>query len=501
VDGAADEIAAESGENPGAGVTADNLAYVIYTSGSTGRPKGVAIEHRSAATLLHWAREVFGEAELAGVLASTSICFDLSVFELFAPLMCGGKVILVENALQLATSEEAGEVTLVNTVPSAMAELLRLGGVPASVRTVNLAGEPLKGALAAEVYGLPGVGRLYNLYGPSEDTTYSTCALVGKATGAAPTIGRPVSNTQVYLLDAAMQPVPVGVRGELYLGGGGLARGYFGRPGLTAERFVPDPFGQAPGGRLYRTGDVARYQPGGEIEFLGRVDNQVKVRGFRIELGEVEAALLRHAWVREAAVVADGDTSGERRLVAYVAPAGGRPSPGEFRTYLKERLPHYMVPAAFVILDELPRTPNGKIDRGALRAYGPTSRPSGESYAPPRSEMERLIAGVWGEVLKAEQVGLHDNFFELGGHSILAFQVYHKLHETLRMEIQPLSIFRYPTVSLLAAHLGQGDVAETSPEYDPGRTAARQKSAARQRHKRLAHRAGDKDERHDLPPR
>ena len=294
------------------------LAYVIYTSGSTGRPKGVAIEHRSALLFLHWTRQVFAPRELAGVLFSTSICFDLSVFELFAPLSWGGKIILAEDVLALAGLPAAAEVTLVNTVPSAMAELIRLGALPRSVHTVNLAGEPLSRALADRVYAEPGVDRLYDLYGPSEDTTYSTFALAGRASAQEPAIGRPLPGTRVHLLDRRFQPVPPGVPGELCLAGGGLARGYLGRPELTAGRFMPDPFGVEPGGRLYRTGDLARWLSDGNLAYLGRLDHQVKIRGFRIELGEIETALLAHPAVREAVVTAGDGPNGEQRLAAYV---------------------------------------------------------------------------------------------------------------------------------------------------------------------------------------
>jgi amino acid adenylation domain-containing protein len=275
-------IAAGRDDNPVSGVTAENLAYVIYTSGSTGRPKGVAITHRNAGALIHWAAGVFTPAELSGVLASTSICFDLSVFELFVTLSRGGKVILAENALHLPALPAANEVTLVNTVPSAMAELVRMGGVPASVRTVNLAGEPLQTRLVNEIYRQPTIERVYDLYGPSEDTTYSTFAL--RVAEKPATIGRPIANTQAYLLDAHLHPVPVGAIGQLYLGGDGLARGYLRRPELTAEKWIPNPFSRDPrdaGARLYNTGDLARYLPDGNLEFLGRKDHQVKIHGFR----------------------------------------------------------------------------------------------------------------------------------------------------------------------------------------------------------------------------
>jgi amino acid adenylation domain-containing protein/FkbM family methyltransferase len=315
----AEEWARESeSNNPAPGTTADNLAYFIYTSGSTGRPKGVAITHRNAVVFLYWARTVFGGEQLEGVLASTSISFDLSVFELFAPLSWGGKVILAENALQLPTLAAAPEVTLVNTVPSAMTELVRMKGLPASVRTVNLAGEALPLRLVRQLYEQENVQSVFNLYGPSEDTTYSTFTLVERDGEDAPGIGRPISNTQVYVLDGRMEPVPVGVAGELYVGGDGLARGYFNRPELTAERFVPHPFGGEPGARLYRTGDLARWRSDGTLEFLGRRDHQVKIRGFRIEMGETEAAIEAHPSVHECVVTAREDSPGDKRLVAYV---------------------------------------------------------------------------------------------------------------------------------------------------------------------------------------
>src|SRR6185503_5524768 len=293
----------------------ESLGYVIYTSGSTGRPKGVAIEQRSTVAMLQWAQQVFGPEDLAAVLASTSICFDLSVFEMFLPLSVGGAVIMAQDALQLAQGNWTGvELSLINTVPSAMAELVRLGCVPASVRVVNLAGEPLSQTLVEQLYEQSGVERVYDLYGPTEDTTYSTYALRGVKEAA--TIGRPIANTQVYLLDQWLEPVPVGVAGEIYLGGAGLARGYLKRPELTAERFIPNPYGGA-GTRLYRTGDLARYQRDGKLQYLGRRDQQVKLRGYRIELGEIEAALEEHPLVRESAVVVDGEGS-DSRIVAHV---------------------------------------------------------------------------------------------------------------------------------------------------------------------------------------
>jgi len=305
--------------NPAAAVTPRNLAYILYTSGSTGQPKGVAIEHRSVAAFLSWAQSVFSPAELAGTLASTSICFDLSVFEIFVPWSSGGTVILAENALALPVMPARGEVTLVNTVPSAMSALIETGGVPANVRTVNLAGEPLSNKLVQDIYRAGTVAKVYNLYGPSEDTTYSTYALAEKDAAGNPTIGRPISNTQAYIVDEHMRQTPAGTAGQLCLAGLGLARGYLNRRELTAAKFVPNPFGAE---RLYLTGDLARYLPSGDIEFLGRMDHQVKVRGFRIELGEIEAALEQHPGVARAVVLALPGPQGELQLSAYLAAAG-----------------------------------------------------------------------------------------------------------------------------------------------------------------------------------
>jgi amino acid adenylation domain-containing protein len=439
--------------DPGVVTAAEQLAYVIYTSGSTGRPKGVAIEHGSVSSFLHWAHESFSRAELAGVLGSTSICFDLSVFELFAPLTCGGAVVLAENALELPSHPAVNQVTLVNTVPSAMRELASARALPASVTTVNLAGEPLARSLVAAVYEQETVERVLNLYGPSEDTTYSTYVVLERGGQQPPSIGRPLANKQVYLLDKWFQVVPVGVVGELYIGGAGLARGYVKRPGLTAEKFVPDPFSPEPGRRLYRTGDLARYAADGELEFLGRRDHQVKVRGYRIELGEVETALQRHAAVREAVVVAREEAAGERRLVAYLvgADASERLSISQLRAYLLEQLPEYMVPAAFVVLEQLPLTPNGKVDRQALPAPDAGAMPAAAGYVAPRTAAELVLAEIWAEVLGLERVGVEDNFFELGGHSLLATRIISRLREAFQCELPLRTMFEEPTVARLVA--------------------------------------------------
>ncbi|HAM51733.1 MAG TPA: non-ribosomal peptide synthetase [Nitrospiraceae bacterium] len=440
-----------SSENPRVRVTPSNLAYVIYTSGSTGRPKGVAIEHHGPANLVNWARDFYSSAELSGVLASTSICFDLSVFELFATLCNGGTVILAENALQLSSLPVAQQVTLLNTVPSAMKELLRVKALPPSVQTVNLAGEPLSLEVVQQLYQLPGIEKVYDLYGPSETTTYSTFAL--RRPDGPCTIGRPLANTQVYLLDAERDPVPIAVPGELYIGGDGLARDYLNRSELTAERFLPDPFHSAAGARLYRTGDLARYLPDGNIEFLGRIDHQVKIRGFRVEPGEIEAALRGHAAVKDVVVVAREDGLGEKRLVAYIVASEEPELTDELRRLLKKRLPEYMVPSAFMVMEALPLTLNGKVDRKALPDPGHLRPELENAYVAPRTQTEVALVDVWREVLGIEKVGVFDNFFELGGHSLLATQVVSRLRKVFQVELPLRSLFESPTVEGLARTL------------------------------------------------
>ena len=441
---------------------AQDLAYVIYTSGSTGEPKGAAIEHRNVAAFLCWAKRVFSAEQLAGVLASTSICFDLSVFELFVPLCWGGKAIVVDNALALHDLAGADKVTLVNTVPSAISEMLDLGALPPSVRTVNLAGEPLKTELVERIYETATVKKVYDLYGPSETTTYSTFTLRGKKTKA--TIGRPIANTRIYLLDGALQPVPIGVAGEIFIGGAGVARGYLNRPQLTAEKFLRDPFARGAKARMYRTGDLARYDAHGNVEYLGRVDNQIKIRGYRIELGEIEAALNRHPAVRESVVVVRHRTAddpnpssnpkSDRQLVAYLVFNGSMFAAGsELRSVLCQTLPEYMVPAVFVPLDGLPLTPNGKVDRHALPSPDGGLFQSIHDYVAPRTESEELIAQTWREVLKFDRIGVHDNFFELGGHSLLAARVAGRLRTNFNVDLPLRRIFELPTVALLGAEI------------------------------------------------
>jgi surfactin family lipopeptide synthetase A len=454
-------IAQERDQNLISRATSENLAYVIYTSGSTGQPKGVAIAHRSTVAFIHWALGVFTPEELAGVLASTSICFDLAVFELFVPLSCGGTVLLTENLLQLSSLCSGRRVTLINTVPSAAAELVSSGNLPTSVHTVNLAGEPLHNTLIRRLYELGTIRRVFNLYGPTEDTTYSTYALVEKGEREPP-IGRPIANTQVYILDPRLQPVPIGIAGELYIGGDGLARGYLNRPELTTERFISNPFSQQPDARLYKTGDLARYLPDGNIEFLGRLDQQVKIRGFRIELGEIEAVLRHHPEVREAVVVAQEDTPGDKRLVAYiVATRGQAPAISILRNFLKEKLPEYMVPTAFVFLKALPVTPNGKVNRRALSAPERSKPKLDESFVAPTQLVHQQLAQIWEDLLDVRPIGIRDNFFDLGGHSLLAVRLVNRIEQVWGEKIPLATLHAEATIEHLANVLLQAE--DTGP--------------------------------------
>jgi amino acid adenylation domain-containing protein len=447
---------------PGLEADPDNLAYVIYTSGSTGRPKGVAIAHRSAVSLVQWGLREFPRDVLEGSLAATSICFDISIFELFAPLAMGGKVILAPTIVGLPELAATAEVTIVNAVPSPMAELAG-HRLPEGLRIVNLGGEALKADLVERIYANPQVERVYNLYGPSEDTTYSTFARVPKGASLV-TIGRPVAGTQVRVLGRHGEPVPVGVHGELFLSGAGLARGYLGRPDLTADRFVPDPFGP-PGARMYRTGDRVRLLPDGELDFLGRFDHQVKLHGMRMELGEIEAALEEHPAVRQGVAALRADGPEGARLVGYLVPEEERTDPEVLTSgvaaFLRARLPGLMVPTAWVVLDAFPLSPNGKVDRRALPA---PVRAKAAALVEPRSSAEETLAALWRELLGLERIGVHDDFFELGGHSLLAVRAAFRAGEAFGMEVPVAALFQAPTIAELAVWLERaGSRAALSP--------------------------------------
>jgi amino acid adenylation domain-containing protein len=462
-------IAACPGTALGVPVTGEGLAYVIYTSGSTGRPKGVMVRHGSLGRFVGAARALYGLRSADRVLQFASISFDTSAEEIYPCLTAGATLVLRGDAMLRSSADfldacRARQVTLLD-LPTAYwhglaADLIsgRAGeGWPPALRGVILGGErvlPERADAWSRQVG-PGVS-LWNTYGPTEGTIVATAYDLGSA----PTIvdglrevpmGRPLVGARAYVLDAPLEPAPVGVPGELCLGGAGVARGYLGRPELTAERFLPDPFALEAGLRLYRTGDLVRWRPGGDLEFLGRIDRQVKVRGFRIELGEIEAALAAHPAVREVAVLAREDTPGERRLVAYVtSPTERETTPGELRAFLAERLPEHMVPAAFVTLAALPLTGSGKVDRRALPAPD-ASRPTlAADYIAPRTPAEEAVAAIWCEVLGLERVGIHDDFYDLGGHSLLLPQVMYRLRRDFEVEVPLRSLAEETTVAGLA---------------------------------------------------
>ena len=441
--------------SPPPAIHPQQLAYLIYTSGSTGTPKGVAITHANAAAFLAWASATFTPADLHATLATTSVCFDLSIFELFAPLCCGGSVILLPDALALPTVDTALAPTLLNTVPSVLAALLPLAPLPPSLRVIALAGEALPVPLATELLTHT-TAQLYNLYGPSEDTTYSTWACFSDpaalASAASVPIGQPISATQAFILDPTGQQVPVGVVGELYLGGAGLARGYLGRPALTAERFVPHPWSSTPGARVYRTGDLVRLRADGPIEYVGRRDTQIKLRGFRIELGEVQAVLEQAPGVAQAAVLVHADTPATAQLVGYVVPHSPDLSEATLRSWLDQQLPAYMVPSVLLLLPAFPRTPNGKLDRAALPAPN-AMLPASTAAAPPATPTEELVAATWSSVLGQSIIDRQANFFAYGGHSLLATRVTARLQTALNRSVPVRLMFEAPTLAAFAARL------------------------------------------------
>lgn len=427
----------------------DQAAYVIYTSGSTGRPKGVIVTHGNVGNLVAWAADAFGH-DLSRVLASTSLSFDISVFEILCPLLAGGSIQVVRDLLAVG---ERGEWsgTLLTGVPSVMTQLAADSRLRIRADCILLAGEALSAAVAGKLRAaLPGI-HLVNAYGPTEATVYASTSATEEDTSAegAPPIGRPLRNTQVYVLDGLLRLVPPGVPGELYIGGAGLARGYLGRPGLTASRFVANPFASH-GARMYRTGDVAYWRPDGQVEFLGRADEQVKLRGFRVEPGEVEVALAQLPEVAQAAVAVSEDETGERRLVGYVVPAPGHVvEPAQVRSALARLLPEYMVPV-IVALDAFPLSPSGKLERNRL----PRPRFATRSEREPRTTREVALASLFAEALGLPAVSASDSFFDLGGHSLLATRLINRVRDTLGVQLTVRELFEYPTVEGLANRLG-----------------------------------------------
>jgi amino acid adenylation domain-containing protein len=450
-------------ENPVNVVTPEHLAYGIYTSGSTGTPKGVLGLHRGAVNRLAWMWQTYPFAAEEVCCQKTSLNFVDSVWELFGPLLQGIRSVIIPDAVvkdppRLVHTLAAQQVTRLVLVPSLLRVILdtvgTLGQQLPRLRLWISSGEPLPVDLLRRFQQCLPHSVLLNLYGSSEvsaDITWYDLRLMGDAAGSVP-IGRPIANTQIYLLDTYLNPVPVGVPGELYAGGDGLARGYLNRGELTAERFIPNPFSDKPGTRLYKTGDLARYLPDGTIEFLGRTDHQIKLRGLRIELGEIEAVLRQHLAIREVVVTAREDMPGDTRLVAYLVPLQRpTPTPGALRRFLKAKLPEYMIPTAFVFLDALPLTSSGKVNRLALPAPGAICSPSERPAVAPQTPVQEQLRDIWGQLLGLACPGIHDNFFELGGHSLLAVQLMHRVRQTFGQDLPLTTLLQAPTIAGLAA--------------------------------------------------
>ena len=449
-----EEIARQSHHKPVNEATSTNLAYVIYTSGSTGKPKGAMNTHQGICNRILWMQDQYRLTSADAVLQKTPFSFDVSVWEFFWPLLTGVRLIMArpgghQDPAYLVRIIMEHRITIIHFVPSMLRYFLEASGIEncTSLRHVMCSGEALAWDLQERFFSRMN-SQLHNLYGPTEaavDVTHWTCVRLSNDLRIVP-IGRPVANTQTYILDSQLQPVPIGVTGQLYLGGVQVARGYLNRPELTAEKFIHDPFSDKPGARLYKTGDLARYLSDGNIEFLGRIDHQVKIRGFRIELGEIEAILGQHPEVLDTTVMAREDQPGDKRLAAYIRlHKESKITTGELRDFLKEQLPDYMIPSAFVVLDSLPLSPNGKIDRKALPRPEQELPDRENPFVGPRTPVEELLTNIWSEVLGIKEISVHDNFFELGGHSLLAIRVLSRIHKALEIEIPLRFLFETPT--------------------------------------------------------
>ncbi|MGK7872420.1 MAG: amino acid adenylation domain-containing protein [Xenococcaceae cyanobacterium] len=446
-------IAQQIGTNPVSGVRAENLVYVVYTSGSTGKPKGILMEHRSLCNLIEAMVRTLNVGTDSRILQLMSLSFDPSILEIFAALRTGATLCLARQdsllpVLPLSQLLRDQAITTAIFPPSVLALLPEeeLSGL----ETVITGAEPFSAELVAR--WAPG-RHFFNIYAPSEVAIVATTTLCTDG-NRKPPIGLPIANTEIYLLDSHLQPVPIGIPGEIYIGGVGLARGYLNRPELTAEKFIPNPFSAEPGARLYKTGDLARYLPDGNIEFLGRIDNQVKIRGFRIELGEIEAVLRQHPSVREALVTVREDVPNDKRLVAYIIPnQKWTPTIYELQRFLQQKLPKYMVASTFVFLEALPLTPNGKVDHRALPVPDQSQLNREETFVAPHTYVEQQLANIWAQVLGLEQIGIYDNLFDLGGNSVHVIQIISQVREFFQVELPLRNWFELPTVADLAKRI------------------------------------------------
>ncbi len=456
------KISQENTDNPSYEMTVQQLAYVIYTSGSTGKPKGVQLSHGSVTNFLTTMAIKPGLTDKDILLAITTISFDIAVLELYLPLILGAKVVLASHkvtvdGIQLLKLLKESQATVMQATPATWQLLLAAGWHDQVQLKVLCGGEALSSELANKL--LSKASSVWNMYGPTEATVWATTYEVSaqqfldSSQQSAISIGKPIGNVQTYILDKYLQPVPVGVRGELYIGGVCLARGYLNRPDLNSEKFISNPFDQEPEARLYKTGDLACYLPDGNIKYIGRIDNQVKIRGFRIELGEIEAVLSQHASIRETVVIVREDIPGDKRLVAYSVSQQENLLGSELRTFLKNRLPMYMVPSAFVFLDAMPLTPNGKVNRRALLKPDISSIQLGTNLVPPSNPTEEVVANIWSDILGTEKLGIHDNFFELGGHSLLATRIISRLNQSFSTDLSLQHIFESPTIAGMAGVL------------------------------------------------
>jgi amino acid adenylation domain-containing protein/non-ribosomal peptide synthase protein (TIGR01720 family) len=458
MDGDWEEISIESTENPLINIKSENLAFVIYTSGSTGQPKGVMVEHGNIYSFISWCHEEFSAEKFDVSYAVTSICFDLSVFELFYPLTVGKRIRILESGLYIGKYLHKDKKVMLNSVPSVVENLLREGTDLTSVKVMNMAGEPISTYVQQKIDTQR--TEIRNLYGPTEDTTYSTVFRI--ESGKPVYIGKPISNTQVWISNPAGKLVPAGVAGEICLGGSGIARGYLNLPELTNERFIEDPFSKDKGARLYKTGDLGRWLPDGNIEYLGRIDDQVKIRGFRIELGEIDATIQKSEQVKKSIVVAKKDENGVKRLIAYVVPNDNY-SKEKIQVYLKTKLPDFMIPRGWVELEELPLTPNGKIDKRALPDPD-ISQQLKHQYVAPRNQSEQILAEIWKELLDLQHIGIHDNFFEFGGHSLLAMRVISAIRKQMDQELAVSELFTHPTIAELSDYLSSKEQTALLPQ-------------------------------------